>query len=132
MRQLFLDDIRDPSWVYGIGADSQWEVVRSYAQFIQWLATYGLPARVSFDHDLGGVDEEGDEVDPSTVPTGMDCAHALVDYCLDHQLPLPDFEVHSANGPGAANIRGLLTSFLRHQAQETRSPVNSTPSTRTP
>ena len=118
MKQLFLDDIRDPSWVYGHGADSQWDVVRSFDQFQAWIQTHGLPDRVSFDHDLGGVDEDGNEVDPATVPTGMNCAHALVEYCLDGGFALPAFEVHSANGPGAENIRGLLESFVRHQAQE--------------
>lgn len=115
MTRLFLDDIRNPSWVYGLDADSQWVVVRSGQEFYDWINTNGLPEVISFDHDLGGVDEEGNEVDPATVPSGMDCAHFLVNYCLDHDLPLPDFYVHSANPVGVANIRGLLDGFRRHQ-----------------
>lgn len=117
MTRLFLDDIRDPSWVYGPGADSQWVILRSGPEFYEWIRTNGLPQMVSFDHDLGGVDEHGNEVDPATVPSGMDCARFLVEYCLDHDQPLPEFAVHSANPVGAANIRGLLEGFRRHQAR---------------
>ena len=116
--KLFLDDIRDPSWVYGLGADKDWSVVRSYSEFTAWIAEHGLPDVVSFDHDLGGIDEDGNEVDPAQVPTGMDCAHALVEYCLDNGVRLPQFEVHSANVAGAANIRGLLLGFRDHQDRE--------------
>lgn len=115
MTQIFLDDIRDPSWVYDFGSDSQWVVLRSGQQFYDWVELHGLPDLVSFDHDLGGIDENGNEVDPATVPSGMDCAHFLVNYCLDHDLPLPRFKVHSANPVGSANIRGLLESFCQHQ-----------------
>lgn len=117
MTQIFLDDIRDPSWVYGHGADTDWVVLRSGQQFFDWISHNGLPDLISFDHDLGGIDEHGQEVDPSCVPSGMDCAHFLVNYCLDHDLPLPQYKVHSANPVGSENIRLLLESFQSHQAR---------------
>jgi hypothetical protein len=114
-RHVFIDDIRDPDWVYGRTDPIDWEVLRTAPEFFAWLKAHGLPQVISFDHDLGGVDEEGNEVDPLTVPTGMDCAHALVEYCLDRSSPLPECRIHSANPVGVANLVGLLEGFCRHQ-----------------
>ena len=71
----------------------------SYEEFVAYLQRYGLPDFISFDHDLG----EG--------LSGYDCAKYLVDYCLDHQLALPAFAVHSQNPVGKENIERLLRNF---------------------
>lgn len=119
---LFLDDIRDPSWVHWIKLpplpDAQWLVVRNFDQFVQAIGTRGLPAFVSFDHDL---DAEGELANERT---GMDCARWLVEHCMDHALTLPAFAVHSYNPVGRDNIRGLLEGFERfsRQATTTRKP----------
>lgn len=107
---LFLDDIRNPidapafTTGRGINPDiykEKWIVVRDYTQFIDWITKNGLPELISFDHDLGEADER----------TGMDCAKWLVNYCLDNNLRLPEWAIHSANPVGYDNIRGLLLSF---------------------
>lgn len=116
--QVFIDDIRDPSWVYGFGTDSQWVVVRSGFEFTKWVETNGLPKVISYDHDLGGVDENGNEVDPATVPSGMDCAHYVVNYCLDHNVPLPECRIHTANSVGRDNLMGLLEGFAKFQKEQ--------------
>ncbi len=112
---LFLDDIRDPSWVHWMKLparpDDQWVIVRDFDAFTATILENGLPTFVSFDHDL---DQEGG-VEISVCKTGMDCARWLVDYCLDNDLTLPDFSVHSYNPPGRANIEGLLEGFRKHQ-----------------
>jgi hypothetical protein len=65
-----------------------------------------FPEHISFDHDLG-----------DGVPTGFDFVKWLVESHLDGRYLFPDnfsYAVHSANPPGAANIKGTLDSFLSH------------------
>ena len=38
-------------------------------------------------------------------------AKYLVEYCLAHQLPLPNYQVHSQNPVGTENIERLLDNF---------------------
>ena len=91
---LYLDDLRS--------TPEGFERVYSYTEFVAYLEHKGLPDFISFDHDLG---EEF---------SGYDCAKYLVDYCLDHQLPLPDFVVHSQNPVGKENIERLLANFKKN------------------
>ena len=118
---LFLDDIRDPSWVHWMKLPSPaegWVVVRSHEEFVAAIQERGLPELISFDHDL---DQEG-QIDYEL--TGMDCAKWLVEFCLDNDLAAPEFLVHSQNPPGRDNIHGLLSSFRKHQeAQGRRTPA---------
>ena len=92
---LYLDDLRS--------TPEGFERVYSYTEFVAYLEHKGLPDFISFDHDLG---EEF---------SGYDCAKYLVDYCLDHQLPLHDFAVHSQNPVGKENIERLLNNFKEQQ-----------------
>jgi hypothetical protein len=102
---LWLDDERDPT-------DDRWhsffpieatEVVwvKSYAEFIDWIAENTLPNAICFDHDLG----DG--------PSGMDAAKWLTEYCLDTNAKLPAWNIQSANPIGKLNIQALLNSFAR-------------------
>lgn len=95
---LYLDDERIPK------TDRHWKIVRSYDEAVSYVIAYGLPTHVSFDHDLG------------LGKSGYDFAKWIVEYDLDHPGTIPDgfsFNVHSANPVGAANISGLITSYLR-------------------
>ena len=108
---LFLDDERHPQdvfWVDWIANPSDWTVVRSYDDFVEWVQTHGLPAFISFDHDLG-------QTDGVVNKTGYDCAKWLVDWCLDHNLTCPMTNVHSKNQVGAVNIAALLDGFRKFQ-----------------
>lgn len=91
MKKLYLDDVRPIP-------DGYLEV-RSYAEFVAYITEYGLPDFISFDHDLG-LEENG-----------YDCAKWLVNYCLDNDLRLPEFAVHSQNPVGKENISSLLNNF---------------------
>lgn len=94
---LYLDDIRNPT------TDRDWVVARDFAQAVDIVCKNGYPSFCSFDHDLG------DEV-----PTGHDFAKWLVERDLEHH-DMPDdfgYNVHSANPPGAANIKGVLDSYM--------------------
>ena len=91
MTRLFLDDLRPiPNGYIGI---------RSYTEFVAYITDKGLPDFISFDHDLG-LEE-----------SGYDCAKWLVNYCLDYDLRLPQFNVHSQNPVGKINILSLLNNF---------------------
>lgn len=84
----------------------EWVLARSHAEAVAAMEERGLPAFVSFDHDLGdGVD-------------GMAVARWIVERDMDDGSMPADFayEVHSANPVGKANIVGLLEPYLRHRA----------------
>ena len=111
-RYLFLDDIRDPIHAFGytnfgLFVTKQWDIVRDYDQFVDYINKNGLPDFIAFDHDLGeknyGIDFWDDHIN-DTEKTGYDCAKFLVDYCIDNNLKLPEFYVHSMNPIGKKNI----------------------------
>jgi hypothetical protein len=105
--KLYLDDVRTPQ-------TDGWTIVRNYDDFVDWITTKGLPEEISFDHDLAEV-----YYDPSSVSegfkyhekTGYDCAKWLCEYCWTNGLPIPTWNVHSANPVGRDNIISILTSF---------------------
>ena len=94
---MFLDDERQP-------IDGDWVIVRDFAIAVEYVCKNGFPQFISFDNDLG-----------SDIPTGYDFAKWLVERDLDVG-DMPDdfaFYVHSQNPVGEANIRAVLTSYLR-------------------
>jgi len=103
MKKIYLDDLRAiPEGFIGL---------RSFEEFVSHITTNGLPDFISFDHDLG-LEE-----------SGFDCAKWLVTYCLDNEMALPDFTVHSQNPVGKKNIESLLNNFknsfrIDHQLQK--------------
>lgn len=112
---LFLDDERVPSDVFWRalptpGDNQDWVIVRSPQEFMDHIQANGLPAFLTFDHDL----QDQSEVEIK----GVQCAQWLVDYCLDNNASLPEFEVHSKNGEGEKNIRSLLNNFKQHQSRQ--------------
>ena len=107
--KLFLDDIRELTWVYPGANASEWVVCRNFDDAVNTVLTRGFPSYVSFDHDLGDHDTQ----------TGHDFAQWLVNRDLDKNVMPDDFAytVHSANPVGAANIKGLLDSYLRFRSK---------------
>ena len=99
---LFLDDLRSPPPY----TTEKWVVARSYDEAIEIIELYGMPAYISFDHDLG-----------DCVPTGCDLVKKLVEMSLDGVIKFPDgfaYGVHSMNPVGAENIRNLMSNFMKH------------------
>lgn len=93
---LFLDDEREPR------TPRDWVVARNFLDAVSLCVLRG-PDYISFDHDLG----DG--------PTGYHFAKWLVERDLDHPGFIPpgfDYNVHSANVVGRANIEGLLDGYL--------------------
>ncbi len=110
--KLYLDDVRP--------APAGWVLVKTYEEFVEYITSNGLPEMISFDHDLAS---EHYPWSPQTQPsfsqgfidysrysskTGYDCAKWLLEYCVAHELSLPQWSVHSQNTIGARNIEQLL------------------------
>lgn len=114
--KLFLDDERRPEHVTWVRLpEGPYKIVRNYQEFTRYIERRGLPDFVTFDHDLAAEHYAGwaagrDEVLYETFKehTGYHCAEWLVHYCINHNLPLPPFEVHSMNQVGRQNIRRVL------------------------
>ena len=116
---LYLDDIRVPT-------EGDWEVVRSYDEFIAHINLNGLEnyELISLDHDLGegAMVEYYTNVKPNyeldynriTEKTGMDCARFLVAEAMNKKIPLPTVYVHSANPIGSANMMGYINNYFRN------------------
>lgn len=105
--KLFVDDVRDLTWVYPDANPDEWVVCRSVLEAATAISRLGWPSFVSFDHDLG-----------LDVPTGYDLAKILIELDLDtpsNEDGMPKdfgFAVHSANPVGRANIEAMLTRYL--------------------
>jgi hypothetical protein len=116
LKKLYLDDIRTPK-------TEGWDIVRSYDEFINYIELNGAPDEVSFDHDLsrehtkyyfdnGGHDNPPDPLNVEfKEKTGYDAAKWLCDYCWTNGIPLPKWNIHSANPVGSDNIKFLLNNF---------------------
>lgn len=118
---LYLDDMRTPRPNHWFN----WLIVRSYKEFCNYIRQQGVPKFISFDHDLAdghvaiGAAAEWKDFDYSltTEKTGYDCAKWLVEYCIDNDVLMPHFTVHSANPAGAENILCLLNNLQKNQGQ---------------
>lgn len=125
-KYLLLDDIRDCQMTFNITKNSiyllnDWDIVRNYDEFINYILKNGLPSVISFDHDLADehyvpseywnnydLSKEFQESQSYREKTGNDCAKWLLEYCYENDLKLPQCMVHSANPVGADNIRKTL------------------------
>jgi hypothetical protein len=129
---LFLDDLRIPSdvgdYIFPVELrllynHKDWKIVRNFEEFVYQIKYYGLPALVSFDHDLGeeevikGNDQSDkkEKTGQNQGKSGYDCAKWLVDYCISKKEKLPDFLVHSMNPVGSQNIKEYLLNFKKFQ-----------------
>lgn len=107
MKKLFLDDIRTIDMVYPPNQVSEFDLVRSYAEFVSYIEEKGLPDFISFDNDLG-LDQQG-----KLAPDGYAAAKWLV-YESGLDLINLTFHVHSANPVAAEQIQGLLNNYIQH------------------
>ncbi len=115
---LFLDDERIPrdvTWVdIGLGP---WVIVRNYDEFCNYIDAFGIPDKVSFDHDLADVHYQAcftGSGDYGPEHTGLHCAKMLVDECHERGVPFPPYTVHSMNPVGRENIQKYI-EFAREK-----------------
>ena len=127
-KKLFLDDIRQVRDACNympnprVYWDEDWDIVRNYVEFVKYIEKNGLPDLISFDHDLADIHYEVDFRDWNDLTseqlgveeTGLDCAKWLVDYCVDNELKIPEFYIHSQNPTGGENIRKYLENAKKH------------------
>jgi hypothetical protein len=114
LKKLYLDDIRNPK-------SEGWTIVRNFEDFVDYINKNGLPDEISFDHDLGedvakekvenGISKRKARMEKKETKSGYDCAKWLCDYCWTNGIPIPNWNVHSANPVGRDNIIGILKSF---------------------
>ena len=107
MKKLFLVDIRSVDMVYDKSMENDFDIVRSYDEFIEYIRKNGLPHFISFDNDLG-LDIKGE-----VAPDGYAAAKWLV-YESGLDLKNLEFKVHSANPIASEQIRGLLNNYIKH------------------
>lgn len=107
---LYLDDVRIPTSA-GV------ELVRNYAEFVDYLDKKGMPDLISFDHDLAmehypvGENKAGQKLPYATYreETGLHCAR----FIIENKLPLRHWAVHSSNVQGRINIERELRRYRR-------------------
>ena len=87
--------------------EDQFDIVRTYHEFVDYIQNNGLPHFISFDNDLG-LDEHG-----QLAPDGYAAAKWLV-YESGLDLRHLTFHVHSANPVAAKQIQGLLTNYIAY------------------
>lgn len=123
---LWLDDVRNPfnsDWLLQYAPDFYYGEgrvvwIKNYTEFVKWITQYGLPTNICFDHDLSDINPvEGSSLVIASgwndEKTGYDCAKWLVDYCMDNDMDLPDWNIQSANPVGRDNINGLLNGYRK-------------------
>lgn len=107
MTLLWIDDIRNPydGWAERYAPYPPDEIVwaKSYHDVTTFLTSRGCPDEVCFDHDLGEIGENEHN--------GFSCAKAIVEYCMDHNIDIPPYNIHSSNPVGRQNIRSLMDGW---------------------
>lgn len=131
--KLFLDDYRIPldcvQYMHQrigkenpIYLETDWVKAVNYRHFVRIIDRLGIPALVSFDHDLadghyhqnmqeGEINYTSDDFKNDDHKTGYHCAQYLIEKCAELNVPMPKFYVHSMNPAGTENIIQLLRSF---------------------
>ncbi len=107
IKKLFLDDVRTIDMIYDKSMESEFDIVRSYDEFVTYINKNGLPPFISFDNDLG-LGEDG-----KVAPDGLATAKWLV-YESGLDLKNLEFKVHSANPVASEQIKGLLNNYIKH------------------
>lgn len=113
---IFLDDIRFPNMSHnktkGLGDsfshEDNWVIVRDYFTLKHVIDTrFNEIKLISFDHDLACY-LDGIEY------TGKDAMDYLIDFCINNNVKLPDWYVHSDNTIGRNNIIQSALGYMKN------------------
>lgn len=126
MRGIYLDDYRKPYKSILDNEIIEWDIVRSYGEFVSLIEKDGIPDLISFDHDLADehtqhfLEQAGRPqylvtIDYSKLErTGYHCAQWLCNHCMENNLKLPKIlVVHSRNPAGGDNIVAYLRNYCK-------------------
>lgn len=101
---LFLDDLRDPSWVGRSSNDPSVLVARSSEAAKTFVITFGPPKKMYLDYDLGLISDGLED-------TTMIFLKWLADF-MGYATP-PKYSVHSSNPAGTKNIEAFMRSWKK-------------------
>jgi hypothetical protein len=128
---LFLDDFREPIDVLQYHDEAEhlvlyeilnWDVVKSYTEFVRYIKINGMPDIISFDHDLHKEHYSLLMYDGASYnalyktfkeKTGFDAAKWLNRYIKRNNIPLPFIYCHSRNPIGKKNILNVFSSLKK-------------------
>lgn len=96
--KIWLDDLRPMPFKNGIPEYTF--LCKTASEAIELLST-GCITFISFDHDLGDVQ------------TGYTVACYIEQQVYNGKIPMPDWEIHSANPVGRKNIKRAMESAER-------------------
>ena len=103
---IYLDDKRVPDMSFK-GYTCEFVIVRTYAEFCEVIDKNIRNIEfISFDHDLADFSEASER-------TGLDCANHLIEVCMDKNISLPNWYVHSDNTSGRENIIVKLINYMK-------------------
>ena len=97
---IWLDDTREPYFA----PDESVIWVKTYDEFVSMVKGVGKNISdciVHFDHDLG---ED---------KNGYDCAKWLIDWCIENEFTVPDYDIQSSNPVGRENINSVFKSYWK-------------------
>ena len=86
-----------------------WDLVKSYDEFKKYIDENGIPAIISFDHDLENKAYVGDY---SSNNNGLNCLNYLIEKCKELKRALPVCYVHSFNPVR----RKMMKEIIREQS----------------
>lgn len=132
MYNLFLDDQRKPKDVTWVELPPvQWHIARNFDEFVSMVQRLGIPARVSFDHDLADEHYRPSMYNPDghygnyysdgtfKERTGYHCALWLAEACAQANVPFPEAYVHTMNPIGRVYLEGVIEGARRFWSQKT-------------
>lgn len=116
MKNVFLDDIRTPL------DPENWIIIRNFSDFIALISNCDptdLPKVISFDHDLGFEHYEQHMSNPTGyIPydafkekTGYHALNALITFCLESNIPMPECRIHTQNSVGRDNMQRAINNY---------------------
>lgn len=108
---IFLDDERTPTYIekeLGIFFPNNWKIVRNYTDFKNIIDEniYDVEL-ISFDHDIASF-IDGVEY------TGKTAVDYLINKCIDNNIELPNWYIHTNNPSGELNIMSSLKTYYKY------------------
>lgn len=127
MTNLILDDVRDEQACFQVTGNQRylqldWDIVKTYDEFVNYIQTHPMPNIVSLDHDL--FDEhylegahygfQNFNYQAVKEKTGYHAVMWLIDYCLENDIKLPESYCHSMNPYGKMMIETAIKQYVKH------------------